>query len=264
MTEPINVPPVLPELPGGRVIMAFMDIGPDGPDPNVAPDWVPAVGVGVTFTPLGIPAGTLMSYDNPIGPKVVTRINPVRGAVNIHGWVVNNSTGSTEVPELPIFLLATDDDLISPSGWMWRATFSTGGYVDFGISAGTTINLADFILAPPGSPVVQSWAEKIPELITTIDEMRAIQAATEQARDQATPNVSHVTVPTTGWVNGEITIPVPGLKPPCMLTPTTSVDSALWIEAKLYAEAGIDELVVTGLVPTQPVDVTLIWWEALL
>lgn len=161
-----------PAMPGALVVARFAQIHGDGTDADDRPDWIAPVGTELRFVPSI--TGPLV-YD-PAGAKIIVEAAPFRAIVDADGYAVARDGGH------PIKLAPTDDPLMSRTGWLWTCSWA-GGKVSLPAPSGGVINLADFIIAPPGNPVVEEWVGRIPELIDAAGSLVGIASVASDAGD---------------------------------------------------------------------------------
>ncbi|WP_040281417.1 polysaccharide deacetylase family protein [Tessaracoccus massiliensis] len=167
-----------PQMPGALVVARFARVHGDGSDADDRPDWIAPVGAELTFTPSI--TGPLV-YD-PTGAKIIVDVSSFRAVVGEAGFAVAKDGGH------PIRLAPTDDPLMTRTGWLWTCSWS-GGKVSFPAPSESEVNLADFIIAPPGNPVVEEWVARVTESIEVSGDL--LQAAADlQATIDATGNTA--------------------------------------------------------------------------
>lgn len=144
----------------------------DGPDDGSNPDWKPAVGQKVVFTPSI--SGQLLTYDAGTDDQIIVTVEPVEGTTNADGWFVSNSGKR-------IYLLATDDPRLSVTGWTWSVNVNRRD-IRFSAPSGGVVDLASFITAP-AVDATRQWIERIPELIDAAGNLVSIESVSRDGED---------------------------------------------------------------------------------
>lgn len=167
---------MLTNLPYATLEWELGRISGDGPDGDLHPDYASLVGEAVKIVPSI--QGPLV-YVGPAGKKTTVFLNPVDAIVGAGGAM--HAVGD---PTRKIRVLATDDTNLSATGWIWTATIASPSVVaKFAAPAGTTVDISDFLLAPPNS-ATHSWVAQIPQLVelltgTTVS-IEQVEAIIEQ------------------------------------------------------------------------------------
>ena len=180
---------IVPLSPYCLVRARVASIHADGPDDGSNPDWKPAVGQKVVFTPSI--SGQLLTYDAGTDDTIIVTVEPVEATTNADGWFVSNSGKR-------IYLLATDDPRLSVTGWTWSVNVNRRD-IRFSAPSGGVVDLASFITAP-AVDATRQWIERIPELVALIEEGTnpATIAAIVEDYLAANPPVSDATAITKG------------------------------------------------------------------
>ena len=142
-----------------RVRARVSNIYADGNDEGTGPDWRAPRGEAVTLIP-GV-AGELLAYDvNGPEPRVVM-VEKVECVVGAGGWLKTKAEGAD------VYIVPTDDPLLSVTGWTWTATIR-GKSIKFSAPMGGVVDLAMFVAAP-ATDDTKTWVERIPELVALFE-----------------------------------------------------------------------------------------------
>lgn len=161
----------LPTSPYCRVRARLAAVHADGPDEGSAPDWVPAVGETVELTPS---ISGLLTYDVAGADPVIIRLARVQCVVDADGWL-------TKPDGRPVYIAATDDPLMSVTGWTWSAQIGQQ-QVRFSAPSGGVVDLALFVAAP-AVDATRAWVERIPELIDAAGNLVSIESVARDGDD---------------------------------------------------------------------------------
>ena len=142
-----------------RVRARISNIYADGPDGGTGPDWRAPTGEAVTLTP-GV-AGELLAYDVQGEEPRVVMVEKVECVVGEGGWLKTKADGQD------VYIVPTDDPLLSATGWTWTATIR-GKSIKFAAPSGGVVDLAMFVAAPAADDT-KAWVERIPELVALLE-----------------------------------------------------------------------------------------------
>lgn len=145
----------------GRFLSAVMD----STDPDQEPDGVPVPGLSVTFTATVQRVKVAGST-----PPVVVELAPVTVACNDDGDLVDADG------DLGVFLVASDDPDLEPTGWTWRATVSAPSFTDYSFA----------FVAPSGGDIDLTTVVPVPaNMGTGLADWQAAVSASEAAAAEA-------------------------------------------------------------------------------
>jgi len=156
-----------PPVPTGTVIHPALEMFADSDDPDILADLHLLSGLTVKFTPeIKAAVWHAASGDVSLKPSVVT------GKYNDAGNLVLVRKDGTPSTVEGVRLAITDDPLMEPSGWKWRAEWDNTAFPSgtFSLSAGQVFNLSEVVL---GGLITVAAPGVLTQLIASAADLRA-------------------------------------------------------------------------------------------
>lgn len=163
-----------PTVGSATVSWRVASVYSDGVDVDLVPDIIPEENTLVTLKPS---IKDFIAYG--FGENAVTlRPQAVTGIIDADGYLMKPSIADELIAGTnPVIIMATNDPNASITGWWWTAYVEIRGRkytVDFAANVGETVNISDFIKAPP-SKVLKPWIEQIPDLLNIVAEVGTVK-----------------------------------------------------------------------------------------
>lgn len=155
-----------PPVPTGTVIHPALEMFADADDPDTLADLHLLSGLTVKFTPeVKAAVWHAASGDVSLKPSVVV------GKYNDAGNLVLLRKDSTPSTVEGVRLAITDDPLLEPSGWKWRAEWDNAAFPSgsFSLSATPALNLSSVIL---GGLITSATPTLLAQLVAAADATR--------------------------------------------------------------------------------------------
>ena len=151
----------------GHVTGKFLRAVADSSDTDMHPDGQPIVGLTVKFT-----ASVTRVKNVTTTPPVTIIIDPIVGVTNGNGVLIDGQGREG------VWLVASSDEDLNPTGWTWTATLSASSIdsftTTFTLAPGQEVDLTTLIPVPssPGTELT-AWEAVVAEVKAIRDDVKA-------------------------------------------------------------------------------------------
>lgn len=173
-----------PTVIGCEVALRLAKISGDSEDTDTNPDWAPEVGSRIVLSPSI--AGQLVVYSPNDGSRpIVVKVMSVNAVVGEDGFMYQPSPDDpTVASQRKVYVLPTDDDRLSVTGWTWTLRMDGGAIGPFSAPSGGVAYLSDYVTAPAVDQT-KYWVDRIPDLLDTMNSAIGAGAGAVEAAAQA-------------------------------------------------------------------------------
>ena len=163
----------------GHVTGKFLRAIADSSDTDLYPDGQPLAGLTIKFT-----ASVTRVKNVTTTPPVTIIIDPIVGVTNDDGILVDGNGNEG------VWLVASSDEDLNPTGWTWTATISASSISSFSttftLAPDQEVDLTTLIPVPssPGTELA-AWEAVVAEVAAAQAAAQAAREGAESARDEA-------------------------------------------------------------------------------